>query len=86
LSRSKATGWPPKSFSARESAGAEQRFTFADHVIAANATAASIAARKHDGSSAAKPIAVTSGVWKADSITAIDNGFTGNEDGLEKEA
>jgi hypothetical protein len=79
LSSSIATGWPPKSFCASESAGAEQRFTSADHVTVDNGTAASTAAGTHDESSAVKPIADTSGVWKAGSITGTGSNCTEND-------
>jgi hypothetical protein len=79
LSSSKATRWPPKSFSASESAGAEQCFTSADRVIVDNDTAANAAARKHDANSGAKPITATSRVWKVASIIAIGSNSTEND-------
>ena len=79
MSSSKATGWPPKSFSASESAGAEQRFISADLVTVDNATAASTAARKHDANSGAKPIADISRVWKDGSIIETGSNSTEND-------
>ena len=68
MSSSKATAWPPKSFSASGSAGVGQRFISADRVIVDNDIAANTADRKHDENSAATPIVDTSKVWKAGSI------------------
>lgn len=73
-----ATGWPPKSFSASESAGAGQSFTSADRVIAGNDTVASTAAKKHDENSVGKPIAGTSRVWKAGLTIATGSSSTEN--------
>jgi hypothetical protein len=55
-----------------------QRFISVDPVIVGNGTVASTAARKHDESSAAKPTAGTSRVWKVGSIIVIGNNSTEN--------
>jgi hypothetical protein len=78
LSSSWATGWPPKSFSAKPCAGVGRRSTSADPVIEDNVTAANAAGKKHDDSSGVRPIGGTSRVLRAGWITATVNGFTGN--------
>jgi len=79
VSSSKATAWPPKSFSASGSAGVGQRFTSADRVIVDNDTAVNTADRKHDESNGVKPIVDTNKVWKAGSIIAIGSDSTAND-------
>jgi hypothetical protein len=51
---------------------------FARTAIAGSAIAARLAARKRDASNAAPPTAVTSVVWRADSIIATVNTRTGD--------
>jgi len=75
--------WPPQSFSASGSADAGQRFVSADRVIVGSAIVVSIAARKHDESSAAEPIVDTSRVWKAGWIIVRGSSCTGNDSGRD---
>ena len=78
MSSSRATGWPPKSFSGKKCAAAGGSSTYADPVTEDNVTAVSTAGGKHGESSDVRPIAGTSRVLRDDWITAIVNGFTGN--------
>ncbi len=69
-----------KCFSGREfvAAGDARRCSgFARTAIADSAIAARPAAPKLGAGNAARPIAATSGVWRADSITATGNVRTG---------
>jgi hypothetical protein len=57
---------------------AKQRSGSVRTAIADNAIAVRLAAPKLDAGSTAQPTAATSGVWRADSITATGNVRTGN--------
>jgi hypothetical protein len=73
-----------KRCSDREFVGArdvKRRSGFVRTAIADSAIAVWLAEQKLDAGNAALPTAATSGVWRADSITAIGNVRTGNVTG-----